>query len=371
MSRGRQSSLSRRQFLAASGAVCVTTGCGGGEGGGSASGGAAGAAGSGGATGGSAGSSGGSGGATGGAGGTGGTSADAGSTALVGIGRGANVEDSVRRAVALTAGLSFITAGSTVLLKPNLNSGDPFPYSTNPEVVRAVITLLGELGVAKIIVADRSNPSYDTMSAMQTSGIAQVVKDTGVESMDLADHPFSQVSPATASHWPNGFEISSVLSQVDFTINLPSCKHHSMANFSMALKAWMGVITQSNRSAAHGDLGNRLPELHLAHPASFTILDATKACLTKGPFPGGAQASPGLIVATPDPIACDVTGLAILKHAAAAASVDSPDLAGSPWLQPQIVRALAVGIGIGAPAEYSALGDGVPELDELLALISA
>ncbi len=51
---------------------------------------------------------------------------------LVGIARHESIKDAVRQAIALTSGLGFISPGDTILLKSNVNSGDPYPYSTNP-----------------------------------------------------------------------------------------------------------------------------------------------------------------------------------------------------------------------------------------------
>lgn len=383
MSDTKRGELSRRGFLWASvGTVLVSQlGCSsdesqgsqaGGTGGtgNAGSGGAGPADGSGEAAGGTGGYPGGDG-ATDGAGGS--TEAEAGRQALVGIARGSSVHDAVNQAIALTPGLGFIKSGSTVLLKPNLNSGDPYPYSTNPEVVSAAIEIVKQLGAGRIIVADRSNPSFNTIDAMKKAGIYDVAQAAGVEIIDLGDNSqtFKQVQPAQATHWSGGFRVSSlVLDGVDHIINLAACKHHSMANFSMAIKAWMGIISQNDRNTAHQDLGNRLPELHLAKAASYTILDATKACLTKGPMPGGAQASPGLIVATSDPIACDVTGLAILKYSLsqqkiANAAIDNYTV----WTQPQIQRAMQIGIGITSQSAYDAAASGVAEFDALMSYI--
>ena len=55
--------------------------------------------------------------------------------ALVGIagsGSTGSLSAQVEKAVALAGGLGFIKKGSTVLIKPNFNTGDPHPASTNP-----------------------------------------------------------------------------------------------------------------------------------------------------------------------------------------------------------------------------------------------
>lgn len=370
----------RRTFLEASAAVAAalpiacssdgkSTAAGGAANGGSGTGG------------GSTGGNGAGGGATGGQGGTanGGTNSGgaagsgSGSASLVGLARAATTGDAVRAAIALTSGLGFIRSGDTVLLKPNLNSGDPSPYSTNPDIVQAVIELVRDHGATRVIIGDRSNPAYNTLDAMQRSGITAVGTALGVEMIDLNDQPTRAVTPAGATNWPNGFTSYAMLfDEVDHVINLCCCKHHSMANFTMALKAWMGIIVQNDRSTAHSDLGNRLPELHLALRESFVVMDATQIVLTRGPNPGGQTAAPGIVVASADPVANDVTGLAILKHWLSLDGIANQQIDNyTVWSQPQIQRALAIGLGIGAQSDYNAKASGVDEFDALMQLVNA
>jgi uncharacterized protein (DUF362 family) len=312
---------------------------------------------------------------------TGGT-AGAGGSGGTGSSRVALVRDpnndfgqAVRDAVAMVGGFPNLT-GQTVLLKPNLNSGDPFPYSTNPAVVVAAIQMVLERGATRVIVADRSNPSYSTITAFQTSGITAAINALGlsnVEMMDLNTQPTTVLTPAGATHWTGGFTTYSLLvdGTVDYIINLPACKHHGMANFTMSLKAWMGIHIQANRITAHNDLGSRLPEFHLGVRENFIIMDATKACLTGGPGPGGQQASPGIVVASGnDNVANDVTGVAILRYYLAQAGITNSDLNGSaptPWNQPQILRAIAIGLGITSRQAYSYQAQGISEIDAIMA----
>jgi hypothetical protein len=59
--------------------------------------------------------------------------------ALVGVAWGTNPVDMVKEAVSLIGGFERLSIkGKTVLVKPNVVSGEPHPSTTNPEVVRAV-----------------------------------------------------------------------------------------------------------------------------------------------------------------------------------------------------------------------------------------
>ena len=275
---------------------------------------------------------------------------------LVGIARHESPEQAVRQALALTSGLGFISPGDTILLKPNVNSGDPYPYSTSPHIVAAVTKLAFEHQAARVIVADKSNPMFlPTVDAMDKAGIYQAAIDNGAEVMDLDVNGYTLIKPKSAVNWPGGFRIPTLLKQVDHVINLPSCKDHLLANYTMSLKNWVGVIPEAERLYLHADLGNRIPELHLGVYPSLTILDATRADLTGGAMPGltpdAVSASPDLVVVTTDPVACDVTGLAIIKHNLKERNLTNERIDDyTVWSQPQIAHAGKIGIGIRSHA---------------------
>ena len=76
----------------------------------------------------------------------------------------------VRRAIELL-GINPIR-GYNVLLKPNFNSADEAPGSTHPDVLKALLASLGDLGARSITLADRSGMG-DT--ATYASKITQVL----------------------------------------------------------------------------------------------------------------------------------------------------------------------------------------------------
>jgi uncharacterized protein (DUF362 family) len=292
-----------------------------------------------------------------------------------------NVEQAVRDAVAMVGGLPDLT-GKTVLLKPNLNSGDPIPYSTGPDVMSAVIKMAREKGATRIIVGDRSNPAYNTMTAMSNSGITAIIQTLSgqgipVEAMNLNDQATVAVTPAGATHWTGGYTTYKLLTDntVNYIINCCVCKNHTLANYSMAMKAWMGIIIQTNRTTAHSDLGNRLPELHLGVKEDFTIMDATKLCLTNGPGPTGNNVvvnNANIVVASKDSVANDITGLCILKHYLATTNTANTQLSPSLWNQAQIIRALALGNGwISSKTQYSYQSKGITEIQTMMQYINA
>ncbi|MGC4064988.1 MAG: DUF362 domain-containing protein [Polyangiaceae bacterium] len=295
--------------------------------------------------------------------------------ALVGIVRNGSVVEATKQAIAMIGGFPNVK-GKSVLLKPNVNTGDPSPFSTNPEIARAVIELCKVGGASRIVIADRSYTPISTTTALAKSGLTTVAKELGVETIDLDGSAATAVKPSGATSWPSTFRMYNLaLTGVDVVINLCCCKNHnSSANFTASLKNWVGLLHTGDRNTAHGNIGNRIPELHLAIRESLIVMDATGVVLTLGPNPasGQATASPGLVVATRDNVACDVTCLAILKHYLAKAGIANTRITGSTcWTQPQIQRAVALGLWITKASQYNYSQSGVTEMTELLRYINA
>jgi uncharacterized protein (DUF362 family) len=281
--------------------------------------------------------------------------------------RGEEVAQMVRRAVELAGGLTGLSSGATVLIKPNVNSDDPYPGTTNPEVVRAVVELVKGYEPRRIIVADRSNPAYDTLPAMKKVGIYQAAIEAGAEVIPLEGYEWVEVDPPGAENWPGGFEFSRLPQEVDYVITLPVTKTHIIARYTMALKNTVGLIHPRSRDLLHSKEGRQfgamLAEINLARPADFVVMDGTRAFITGGPSHGQLR-EPNVILATSDLVAADVVGLAILKNLGA-----SGLLARNSWEEAQVARAVELGLGVSDASQIELVAEGVPEIEEIRAFL--
>ena len=197
-------------------------------------------------------------------------------SADVGIARGSNMEEAVRRAVELSGGMGFIKEGQTVLIKPNVTGAVAYPTTTSPEVLYATIKLVSERGPKRIIVADRSfSPVFDTKTPKtvdvmkevgQLDAVEQAKSDLNapVVAVGLEDcedelellgrkgtDMWRKVKPENAEHWPNGFEMAELLFAVDHVINVPVIKTHFQAWFTMSMKAFVGMSHHRTRREFH------------------------------------------------------------------------------------------------------------------------
>lgn len=269
---------------------------------------------------------------------TGGSSSVSGESRLVCLVR--NAADPRRAALDAIAGAGGLPdlSGRTVVLKLNLLNVSAPPCTTSAQVVLGVVQAVKAKNAARIVVGDASmrTSAAAVMNSSSTGIHAALAAEGGVEEVDFTAQGKSGVTlvkPAGANDWPNGFNVwNAVLDdgsgQKPFVINMPCCKHHAMATWTLAMKNWIGVLpygevagvidssVPNERNAAHRVLTSGLPELHLAVKEDFVVLDAMKIQLTGGPGNGAAdtQASPGIVVATKDAVAAEATGLCLLRE---------------------------------------------------------
>ncbi len=292
--------------------------------------------------------------------------------ARVGIaGSSDSIEYLVNKAIELAGGLGFIKSGSTVMLKPNFNTGNQNPASANPEVIRQVIRLVKKQNPLQVIVADRSGFWLDTEKCMEQNGITDVANEEGAELAALEDLEWEKITPKLALNWPKGFRIPKLLNVADYVISIPVLKTHSIANFSMAIKNWVGILFAKDRASdlhlfnsKEEIFGYKLAELHLARVPDFIIMDGSRAFVEGGPTEGKIIDS-NLIVASNDIVANDITGLAVLKNLGTIKKIQDRNV----WEHPQIIRAVQLGLGIKSSSGFELNSEGIDYINNIAAEI--
>jgi len=276
--------------------------------------------------------------------------------------------------------MNFIKSGQTVLIKPNVNTGDPYPASTNPEVLYEVIKLVWERDPQRVIVGDRSNYRRNTMEEMRRAGIDKAVLDAKAELVTFDDMKWASFNPINSLHREKGYHVAEIISQVDHMINLPVVKTHRSAWFTMSLKNFVGIIHANDRIFMHNKLGSTgrrskeaaqskadypvfakmIAELGLILKPTINIMDGTKAFVSEGPSRGDVV-EPKLIVASRDQIATDVTGLGILKHYGTEDRIQNVSV----WKQHTIARGVEIGLGVSNLSQIALKAENVPELESI------
>ena len=126
----------------------------------------------------------------------------------------------VRQAVELL-GINPVE-GKSVFLKPNYNSDDPAPGSTHPDVLRAMVLKLQEMGAASITVGDRSGMG-NTRAVMENLGVFAMGKELGFDVVnpkeeDLVKYVFDRTNGAGADVV---FEVTGTQAGAEMMTKLP------------------------------------------------------------------------------------------------------------------------------------------------------
>ena len=256
---------------------------------------------------------------------------------------GDDVELMVREAIGMIGGIEKLgVKDQTVLIKPNVVSGEPFPATTNPEVVSAIVKLLKEAGAKKIYVGDMSALlALPTKKNMERTGMLRAAEEAGAEPLFFEHHGWVRIDLPQGKYIREAY-VSEWIYKVDCVINLPVIKTHRSATYTITMKNFIGATHGRQRpylvDPTHWE--EIIAELNLAYQPHLNLVDGTKVMVSGGPWSGEEERA-GLILASGDRIAADITGLSLIKHYGKAKDVVSKGV----WDQRQIKRAVELGLG--------------------------
>ncbi|HPD20470.1 MAG: DUF362 domain-containing protein [Desulfomonilia bacterium] len=255
---------------------------------------------------------------------------------LAGVGRGSG-EDAVRRAVRAAAeaatDFSWLSRGDSVFIKPVLNSGNPYPATTSPQAIGAMIELLRDKGAGRVVVGDMSGIEHVKLSPdklsgssrrlMEASGMARAVLAAGGELHFFEEagwDAFHEEAPASPSHWKTGIMMPDILKEMDHIVLMPRCARHVLAGSTLGLKAVVGYWRTDTRLEYHREAstlqektaeGNTVETLRTKQ--RLVVAAADKILATFGPDDGYVfEPETGLVIASTSLIAHDMVSLAWL-----------------------------------------------------------
>ncbi len=251
-----------------------------------------------------------------------------------------DVKTAVARSVELLGGLDkAVRPGDKVLVKPNFNSPDPPPASTDLTFLRSVLELLMDIG-AEVVVGESSGGLWrPTSNVVAKLGVPRLLNEMGVEfvAFDDADSEWIEV-PIEGEHL-HRVTVPKIAYDADRLVYLPCMKTHQYARFALSLKLSMGFVHPAERLSYHfRNLEGKLAENNLAFQPDLILMDGRKAFVSGGPAQGEV-ADPGIIMASGDMVAIDVEALKVLKSYRAKNRLD-----GDPYDLPQIAAAVQHGL---------------------------
>jgi len=259
--------------------------------------------------------------------------------ALVGIPTSANkqeIEEAVRDVALEASDFSWLKKGDGVFLKPVVNSANPYPATTSPLAITAMVKLLKQRGAGKVFLGDMSGIGHvkltpdgvsrgSSRKIMAACGISGPAQEAGA-SLHFFEEAgwkgFDPFFPPPGSHWKGPLWMPKILEEVDHIILLPRCGRHALAGSSLGLKAVVGYLRFDNRLELHRDAASfheKIAEANWVAPLiqkqRLVLTLADRVLSTFGPDRGYVcRPDPGLVMASESIVAHDMMSLAWLSQ---------------------------------------------------------
>jgi uncharacterized protein (DUF362 family) len=159
---------------------------------------------------------------------------------------------------------SWLKPKDTVLVKLALNSGNPFPATTDPWALDCILKVLKAKGATKILVGDQSGVRnvYWTQAGKQrgssrdfarNSGLLAVIEANGATPVFFEERGYDSYIATTpkGGHWKTPIYVTSLLNEVDHIVNMPRVGSHGLADFTCGLKNAVGFLREDSRRELH------------------------------------------------------------------------------------------------------------------------
>ncbi len=252
---------------------------------------------------------------------------------------GHDLKTNILKAVNAIGGFNkVINNGDEVLLKPNFNTADAPPASSDPEFVKAVIELLYEHGASKVILGESSMFSLCTRKVLEETGMLRKAEEAGAEVMPFDEGKWIKVK--TGGKYLRNVSLPEKALAAKKLVYVCCMKTHKWAKFTLSLKLAVGFTKPHERMLLHARrLEEKIADLNLVVHPDLIIMDGRKCFISGGPAYGELR-NPNVILASGDRTAIDVESIKIIQ------SYDGTSLTAEPWSYMQIRRAVELGLGV-------------------------
>jgi uncharacterized protein (DUF362 family) len=271
------------------------------------------------------------------------------------------------RAEGLRRGLAALgmpaAAGKRVAIKPNFNSGDPYPASTHPDTLALLVGHFRGAGAAEIVVADRSGMG-GTRRVMEQKGVFAQARQLGYRAVVLDETPMEGWSEErlVGSHWSRGVLFPRLLQEADLLVQTCCLKTHRYGgHFTLSLKNSVGMVAKYSprdnynyMQELHGSPHQRrmIAEINQLYRPALVVMDGLEGFADGGPE-SGTLIRPQLLIFGADRVAVDAVGVAVLRLHGGNATISR----GPVFEQEQIARAVQLGLGAKAPDQIDLVTD--------------
>ena len=259
-----------------------------------------------------------------------------------------DAKESVLKTVDLIGGFGkVVEKGDEVLLKPNFNTGDAPPGSSDPDFVKAVIELLYEHGAGKVVVGESAMLSLSTRKVFEKTGMTCKAKEAGAEVTFFDEGKWVKVS--TGGKYLKKVSLPEEALKPRKLVYVCCMKTHRWAKFTFSLKLAVGFMKPGERLPLHArHLEEKVADLNLVVHPDLIIMDGRKCFINGGPACGELR-EPNVILASGDRIAIDAEAIKTIQN------YEGNNLTENAWSYTQIRKATEHEIGIENENEYAVL----------------
>ena len=250
-------------------------------------------------------------------------------------------------------------SGKRVVLKPNFNTADPAPGSTDRDTLTQLVTELRARNARRITLGESSGPPQ-TRGVMEQKGIFDLARRLDFDIVNFEDIPAADwvAFGPEGTHWPEGFHLPRLVTDAEYLVSTCCLKTHGYGGvFTMSLKLSVGLTPRAIRRDMHRspDMRRMIAELNTGYRPQLIVLDGVTAFTDGGPSHGTLRQA-NVMIAGDDRVAVDAVGLAVLKELGANDAIMSRPI----FEQEQMARAVELGLGVSGPGEIE-LVTGDPE----------
>ena len=261
-----------------------------------------------------------------------------------------SLKESILNSVNLIGGFDkIVEAGDEILLKPNFNTADAPPGSSDPDFIKAVIELLYEHGAGKVVLGESSMLRLSTQKVLEETGMIRKAEEAGAEVVVFDEGKWVKVS--TNGEYLRNVSLPETALKAKKIVYVCCMKTHRWAKFTLSLKLAVGFMKPSERMRLHmRNLDEKIADLNLVVHPNLIIMDGRKCFISGGPATGELR-NPDVVLASRDRIAMDVEALKIIE------SFEGASLTDDPWSYTQIRRAAELGLGVKNEQEYKVINE--------------
>lgn len=238
-------------------------------------------------------------------------------SADISIVRNLNEMTAIDECLSLLNAENLISNNDIVVITPNwVQKQKPETgIVSGTESLRAILRFAKARNPRRIVVATGSG-QRSTTEIMKYSGFDSIIKEEGVEFVDLNHGPFVRINlnhnrvPSTS--------INKLLEEMTFLISFAQLKFHEEATMSAAIKnislGWPPAEEHGHPKknlGIHDDLHGFISAMAEVIPIDLSVVSASPAMIGTGPAKGIACHT-GLVFSGTDPVAVDTVGARLL-----------------------------------------------------------